>query len=83
MFVTSRIGTVRYFNFKYWDIYLQLLWWRMDQFNQLYDPNWIYKDIKNAKVIAHKLEPDLRRATNHKLDVASEKRQKRKKMIKK
>ncbi len=35
-----------------------------DQFNQLYDPDWMEKDIKNADAVARKLEPALTRATN-------------------
>ncbi len=52
-----------------------------DQFNQLYDPDWIEKDIRNADVVARKLGPVSTRATNQRLEVAKEKRQKREKMV--
>ncbi len=50
-----------------------------DQFNQLYDPDWIEKDIKNADTVVCKLGPALIRITNQRLEVAREKKRKRKK----
>ena len=52
-----------------------------DQFNQLYNPNWMEKDIRNTDTVAHKLRPASTRATNDKLKAAKEERQKRKEMI--
>lgn len=46
-----------------------------NQFNQLYDFNQIDKSIKKANTITSKLGPALIRATNHKLEVTSKKRQ--------
>ena len=43
-----------------------------DQFNQLYNPDWMEKGIKNAETIACKLRPALIRATNNRLEVARE-----------
>ncbi len=47
-----------------------------NQFNQLYDPDWIEKGIKNVDAVAHKLGPVLTKATNQRLEVAREKRRK-------
>ena len=52
-----------------------------DQFNQLYDSNWMEKDIRNADVVTCKLRPALIKITNHKLEIAREERQKRDKMM--
>lgn len=52
-----------------------------NQFNQLYDPNWMEKGIKNADTVVHKLRLTLTRATNYRLKVAREERRKRKKMV--
>ncbi len=52
-----------------------------DQFNLLYDPNWIEKGIRNTDAVARKFGPDLTRATNQKLEVVREERQKRKKIV--
>ena len=41
-----------------------------DLFNQLYDLDWIEKDIQNADAVTRKLGPTLIRATNHRLEVA-------------
>ena len=49
--------------------------------NQLYDFEWINKGIKNVDAVARKLEPALKRATNYRLEIASEERQKKKKMM--
>ena len=49
-----------------------------DQFNQLYDPDWMEKGIKNADAIPRKFGPASTRATNNKLEVAREERQKKK-----
>ena len=35
-----------------------------DQFNQLYDPDWMEKGIRNADVVARKLGPASSKATN-------------------
>lgn len=59
-------------NYIYWDL-----------FNQLYNFDWIVKSIRNTDVVARKLGPVLKRATNHKLEVAKDKWQKKKDMIKK
>ena len=48
-----------------------------DQFNQLYDLNVMEKGVQNVDVVARKLRPALTRASNHRLEVAREKRQKR------
>lgn len=40
------------------------------------------KGIKNAKVVVHKLELTLIRATNHKLKFINKKKQKREEMVK-
>ena len=53
-----------------------------DQFNQLFDLNWIKRVIQNANAIVRKLRPALIRASNDKLEVAWEKKQKTKEMIK-
>ena len=52
-----------------------------DQFNWLYDPNWIEKGIRNADAVAHKLGAASTRATNDRLEAASEERRKREEMI--
>ena len=48
-----------------------------DQFNQLYDPDWMEKDIQNVNVVARKLEPALIKVTNYRLEVVREKQRKR------
>lgn len=53
----------------------------LDQFNELYDPDYIEKDIRNIDIIARKLGPALIRATNYKLEIAKEERQKRVEII--
>ena len=45
----------------------------LDQFNQLYDPDWIEKSIQNVDAIVYKFRLALIRVTNHKLEVAKEK----------
>ena len=46
----------------------------LDQFNYLYDLDWIKKDVRNVDVVAYKLGSALTRATNDKLEVAREKK---------
>ena len=36
-----------------------------DQFNQLYDLDWMKKGIRNADIVVRKLGPALTKATNH------------------
>ncbi len=36
----------------------------LDQFNKLYDPDWIEKGIRNSDIVTRKLGPALTRATN-------------------
>ncbi len=48
-----------------------------DQFNQLYNPDWMEKDVKNVDAVVRKLRPALTRAINQKLEVAREERRKR------
>ena len=43
-----------------------------NQFNQLYNLDWMEKSIQNADVVTCKLGPALIRAINHKLEVAKE-----------
>ena len=43
-----------------------------DQFNQLYDPDWMEKGIRNIDAVAQKQRPALIQATNHRLQVARE-----------
>lgn len=50
--------------------------------NQLYNPDWIEKGIKNIDAVTYKLKPALTRVTNHKLEVASKKKQKREEIVK-
>ena len=45
-----------------------------DQFNQLYDPNWMKKGIKNANAVVRKLGLALTRVNNKKLEIAKKKR---------
>lgn len=52
-----------------------------NQFNQLYDPDWINKDIRNINIVACKFGPVLTRAMNYRLKVASKKRKKREEII--
>lgn len=52
-------------------------------FNQLYDLNYIEKDIRSAYTVVCKLRPALTRTTNHKLKVARENKQKREEMVEK
>ncbi len=49
-----------------------------DQFNQLYDLDWIERGIQNIDAVAHKLEPASIRVTNHRLEVAREEKRKTK-----
>ncbi len=41
-----------------------------DQFNQLYNSDWMEKGIRNADTVAYKLRPALTRAIHQKLEVA-------------
>ncbi len=52
-----------------------------DQFNQLYDPDWMEKGIRNADAVVRKLGPALTRAINQRLEVAREERRKREEMV--
>ena len=52
-----------------------------DQFNQLYDPNWMKKGVQNADAVARKPGPALTRVNNYKLEVVREKRRKREEMV--
>ena len=51
------------------------------QFNQLYDPDWIEKSIKNADAVARKLGPASTRATNDRLEAARKERRKREEIM--
>ena len=53
-----------------------------DQFNQLYNLDWMAKGIRNAKVVIRKLVLALIKATNHRLEDAKEERCKREEMVK-
>ncbi len=52
-----------------------------DQFNQLYDLDWIEKGIRTADAVAHKLGPASTRVTNQRLEVAREDRRKKEEMV--
>lgn len=52
-----------------------------DEFNQLYNLDWIKKNIKNADTVACKFRPALTRVTNYRLKVAREEGQKREEMM--
>ena len=52
-----------------------------DQFNQLYNPDWMEKSIRNADVITRKLKLASTRATNDRLEAAKKKKQKKEEMI--
>ena len=52
-----------------------------DQFNQLYDPDWMKKSIQNADAVACKLRPALIKATNHSLKVTRKKQRKSEEMM--
>ncbi len=52
-----------------------------DQFNQLCDPDWMKKGIKNTDVIIYKLGPATTRATNQRLEVAREERRKKEEVV--
>ena len=52
-----------------------------DQYNQLYDLDWMEKGIKNADAVAHKLGLASTRVTNNKLEIFREERWKRKEMM--
>ena len=53
-----------------------------DQFNNLYNPDWMKKGIRNIHAIVRKLRLASIRTTNNKLEIAREKRQIREEMIK-
>ena len=44
-----------------------------DQFNQLYDPDWLNKSIQNADAVARRLGPASKKATNLRLEEAQKK----------
>ena len=52
-----------------------------DQFNQLYDPDWMEKDIKNADAVARKLGPASTRTINNRFEAVREKRRKKEEMM--
>ncbi len=54
-----------------------------DQFNKLYDPNWIKKGIRNTDAVARKFGPASTRATNQRLEIAREEKQKREEIVEK
>ena len=45
-----------------------------DQFNQLYNSDWMEKSIRNANIIARKLRPTSTRVINESLEVARKER---------
>ena len=52
-----------------------------DQFNQLYDSDWMEKNIRNANVVICQLGLALIKAINHRLEVAREEAQKKKEIV--
>ncbi len=52
-----------------------------NQFNQLYDPDWMEKGIRNADAVVCKLRPASTSATNQRLEVAREERRKKEEMV--
>ena len=52
-----------------------------NQFNQLYDADWLNKGIRNADAVARKLKPASIKATNLRLEVAKEKIQKKHEVV--
>ena len=54
-----------------------------DQFNQLYDLDWMKKGIRNTNAVAHKLGVGSTRATNDRLEIVREERRKKEEMIEK
>ncbi len=52
-----------------------------DQFNQLYDPDWMEKGIRYADAVARKLGLASTRVTNQRLEIAREARQKREEIL--
>ena len=54
-----------------------------DQFNQLYDFDWMKKGIKSAYTIVCKLWPALTRANNYRLEVVKKERWKKEEIIEK
>lgn len=54
-----------------------------DELNQLYDPDWMTKDVGNTNTIARKLGPALRKVTNQKLEVVREKMQRKEEIVEK
>lgn len=53
-----------------------------DQFNNLYNPDWMKKGIKNADAIARKLKLASTRATNDSLKASKEEKEKREEIMK-
>lgn len=54
-----------------------------NQFNQLYNSNWLEKNVQNVVAVSRKLRPALKRASNYRLEVAKKKRQKKEKIVEK
>ncbi len=54
-----------------------------DQFNQLYNPDWMEKSIRNADAVVCKLGQASTRTTNQRLEVVKEERQKREEIVEK
>ena len=52
-----------------------------DQFNQLYNPDWREKTIKNVDTVACKLGATLIRAINDRLEIARKERQKKEEIM--
>lgn len=55
----------------------------LDQFNYLYNLDWINKNIENVDIVVYKLNLTLIRVINYKLEIIIKKRQKREKLVKK
>lgn len=54
-----------------------------DWFNQLYDPDWMKKDIKDMDTFAYRIRPALTKAINDKLEVVRERKWKREEIMEK
>ena len=52
-----------------------------DQFNPLYDLDQMAKSIRNANVVANKLGPNSRNATNYRLEVGRKEQYQREKIV--
>lgn len=53
-----------------------------DQFDELYNLNWIEKNLQNIDIILSKIRLALIRAINYRIDNARKKKQKREQIIK-